>query len=78
MVSTTDEPLFDLYIGWRNMLKTRDSLCRWSLGELIALWCFTLRDHELIHHTSRCIDMFTHDRPSDIRCVFFNSYQRQC
>lgn len=78
MVCTTVEPLFDRYIGWRNMLKTRDSLCRWGLGELIALCCFPLRDHELILHTLRRIDMFTHDRPSDIMCVFFNSYQRQC
>lgn len=53
-------------------------VCHWGLGELIPSWSFTLRNHELIHHTSRCIDMFTHHCHSDIRCVFSNSFQRHC
>lgn len=29
----------------------------------------TLRDHELNHHTLRCIDMFSHDCNSDLMFV---------
>lgn len=42
------EPVLDLHIGSKKLLKTLDSVCHWGLGELIASWCFTLRDHELI------------------------------
>lgn len=45
-------------------------MCHWGLGELNLSWNFTLRDHELNHHTTRCIDMFSHDCHSDLMCVF--------
>lgn len=78
MVLMEVEPLLELHIGWKNLVKTRDSVCHWGLGELIPSSCFNLRDHELIHDASRCTDMFTHDCHSDIRFVFSNSYQRHC
>lgn len=70
MVRMKVETLLELHIGSKKLLKTRDSVCHWGLGEPIPSWSFTLRNHELIYHTPRCIDMFTHDCHSDIRCVF--------
>lgn len=77
MVRMKVETLLELHIGWKKLLKSRDSVYHWGLGELIPSWRFILRDNELIH-TSRCIDMFTRDCHSDIRCVFSNSFQRHC